>query len=1077
MQSNIEFFKELPFNDCFQENFTYQTNTRMHSNGRHPNYPHVYSKFLFQELPFKGCNDQEIVTNCLSSKEHFFKLLEDNNIKSLFSNIFNYDFNCKYQNKNSFLNTLNSHSSTALKVFHINIRSLNKHKLILKLYFESLKCKFDIIFITETGNASKSEIEHVFQDYEFFIDTPTPGKGSKGGAGILVNKNSFNEIEEIYENKNESLKDNCICTNCKIENKWLKLKCNDASYIVASVYRHPNGNIKHFVDGLQKLFAKVDKKSTLIFGGDMNIDLIKHQNSNVNLYIETLLEHNIIPYINIPTRITSYSATLIDHINVRLPINQINKKISSGNLNDANISDHLPNYVIIDDNIRKTNERPLIRLYNKKNIENFHKNISNEPMLLPFPRSNDPNQLLAEFTYNLNKILNKYFPLIRISRKKYKDKVHITNEIKEMIKERNKLYDIFIIDRLEHNKVKWLEKRNKTNQAIRNAEINHYKDEIKQHGDNCQAMWKTLSHIISRNKKKSPSINSLKVGQRNLTNQLDILEGLNSFFCNVGETLANQFGEFNEDYKLFFNQPANRTIYLYKIIESELASFIKKLDSKKSSGHDGFTAKFLKISSLIVNEPLSYIFNLSINTGSYPDELKIAKCIPIFKKGKRNDPSNYRPISILSIINKLFEKLIYKRLYKYLTKFNILYDYQYGFRQKHSTTQALIEITDYLKTTIDKKKYICGIFLDLTKAFDTVNHAILLDKLHNYGIRGKAHKLLKSYLTNRYQYVALGNLQSNKQPINCGVPQGSVLGPLLFLLYINDIVNCCNLGKIRIFADDTSDFVDGENINEVISKAEISMNNLSKWFKANRLTLSTEKSSFIIFRSQKSKLNPIPSEIKFGQNSISRGTSVKYLGVTIDEHLTWNEHVETVSNNLKKCFSTFYGVRDYISKDQIKNIYYSLIYSKITYALPIYGLTSKENLLTLQRMQNKLLKVLMKKNYRYPTNQLHNELEILKVEDLVDQEILTFVSNFKNSKLPKIFDSYFEFRGIRQQIRTRNIENKLIVPNTNTNYGEQTVKVRGAKLWNQLPNTLTDLINPKRFRKIWKNCNIPYPTT
>ena len=1073
--NTTDFFEELPFHNTAQEYITNNQNTQMHSNGHHPNYPHVHILDTYDELPFQGCNDQEIILNCLSSKARFLELLENNGLKNIFSNVFNYNdnLNCKYHNEISFQKVLKSHSPNALKVYHINIRSLNKHKIILKSYLESLKCKFDIIFLTETGNATKHEIEHFFQDYEFLIDTPKPGKSNKGGAGILIRRNTFNEIEEIFENKNENLKDSCSCTQCKIENKWLKLKNNNTSYIVASVYRHPNGNTKHFVEGLGKHLSKMDKNSTCIIGGDLNIDLIKYKNSSVSLYIETLLEYNLIPCINIPTRITDRSATVIDHINVRLPTNQINKKISSGNL-ITDISDHLPNFLIIDTDISKTNDRPLIRLYNKKNIENFQKNISNEPMLLPYPRSNDPDQLLAEFTANLNKILNKYFPLIRISRKKFKDKVHITNEIKEMIKERNNLYDIFIIDRSDHNKNKWLEKRNKTNQAIKNAEIKYYKDEIKQHGDNSQAMWKTLSHILCKNKKKSTGINSLVVGDRNLSNQSDILEGLNSFFCNVGETLANKFDNTNEDYKSFFNQPANRSIYLHKILQAELANQIKTLNSKKSSGHDGFTAKFLKISSSIVLEPLCYIFNLSMNTGSYPDELKIAKCIPIFKKGRKTDPSNYRPISILSIINKLYEKLLYKRLYKYFTKFNILYDYQYGFRQKHSTTQALIEITDYLKNAIDKKKYICGIFLDLTKAFDTVNHTILLDKLHNYGIRGRAHKLLKSYLTNRNQYVAIGNIQSSKQAIKCGVPQGSVLGPLLFLVYINDIVNSCNLGKIRIFADDTSNFVEGDNINEVIANAETSMNNLSKWFKANRLTLSSDKSSFMIFRSKKSKLNPLPSKINFGPNSMNRQESVKYLGVTIDEHLTFNEHIENVSNNLKKCFSTFYGVRDFINKDQIKTIYYSLIYSKIIYALPIYGLTSKENILTIQRMQNKLLKVLMKKNYRYSTNQLHNELEILKVEDLIDQEILTFVSNYKNCKLPNVFNNYFEFRGTRQIIRTRNIENSIIVPITNTNYGEQTVKVKGSKLWNQLPSTLTNIINPKKFRKIWKNSKLPY---
>ena len=637
------------------------------------------------------------------------------------------------------------------------------------------------------------------------------------------------------------------------------------------------------------------------------------------------------------------------------------------------------------------------------------------------------------------------------------------------------LYEIYINDRNDTNKENWRLIRNKTNQAIRNAEIEYYKLLINEHGKGCNAMWKTLKHIIGNKKKSITPINSLTINNKKLDNNFDIAEGLNNFFCSIGEDLAKQHESANNsEFMKYLNTPVNQSMYMYSISTKEISNQIKFLDSKKSAGHDGITAKFLKLSHSCVIAPLADIFNASIKTGIYPDELKIAKCIPLYKKGKKDDPSNYRPISILCSINKIFEKLLYQRLYKYFSKFKILYEYQYGFRKNHSTTQALIEITDYLKTTIDDKKYICGIFLDLTKAFDTVDHEILLKKLHNYGVRGVANRLIKSYLTNRYQYVTINNVQSSKKAINCGVPQGSVLGPLLFLIYINDLARSSPIGKIRIFADDTSGFVDSPNIDEVISNSEILMNNLNNWFKANKLTLSANKSCFILFRPKQTKLNQIPSIINFGENHIKRANSVKYLGITLEEHLNWREHIENVCNSLKKCFNIFYGIRDYLNTDQSRAIYYSLVYSKITYALAVYGLTSKENLLSIQRIQNKLLKVLTKKPYLYPTNILHNDLKILKVEDLVDQEILTFVFNFKNKKLPEIFNNYFKYRTEQQQIVTRNIENHIVTPITRTNYGERTVRVKGCLLWNQLPSNLHTLSNTKNFRAKWKLTKLPY---
>ena len=415
-QSNKNWI-ELPFNTCSTKEIKLLTAQINHNRILNRNYPHIEIRKLLNELPFQGCTDYEILVNCLSSNNKFLEQLENNNLsKNIIRQIptLQENFSCKYQNEQSFQNVLKKHKPKSLKTFHQNIRSLNKNKLILKTYLDSLNCNFDLIFLTETGHAQPSEIEEIFQNYKFYIDAPLIGKGSKGGAGILVNTNSFDNIEEILENDNMK---HCNCTNCKIENKWLKLKSKNNTYIAGSIYRHPNGNTSHFIDSLEIQLNKIDKKSTCIIAGDINIDLIKQQNKNVNLYIETLLEHNFQPVICIPTRITDNSATIIDHINVRIPKHQIHNKISSGNL-ISDISDHLPNFFIIDLESITTKERPLIRLYNEKNIKNFKRNIQYEPPLIPHPRSNNPNIILAEFTHNLNKLLNKYLPLIRISCKK-----------------------------------------------------------------------------------------------------------------------------------------------------------------------------------------------------------------------------------------------------------------------------------------------------------------------------------------------------------------------------------------------------------------------------------------------------------------------------------------------------------------------------------------------------------------------------------------------------------------------------------------------------------------------------------
>ena len=225
--------------------------------------------------------------------------------------------------------------------------------------------------------------------------------------------------------------------------------------------------------------------------------------------------------------------------------------------------------------------------------------------------------------------------------------------------------------------------------------------------------------------------------------------------------------------------------------------------------------------------------------------------LPIYKQGSKSSVSNYRPISVLSCINKIFEKLLAKRIYSFLEKQHILYEFQYGFRTGHSTTHALIEISDKIKLAINDNELMCGLFLDLSKAFDTVNHNILISKLNHYGIRGPTLNLLKSYLTNRKQYVKIGKQKSELRNINCGVPQGSVLGPLLFILYINDLHKACTTGNICIFTDDTTVFFQCKTKNNITSKGTQIMTQLDIWFKSNRLTLNSEKSNFVVFRFRK----------------------------------------------------------------------------------------------------------------------------------------------------------------------------------------------------------------------------------
>ena len=243
--------------------------------------------------------------------------------------------------------------------------------------------------------------------------------------------------------------------------------------------------------------------------------------------------------------------------------------------------------------------------------------------------------------------------------------------------------------------------------------------------------------------------------------------------------------------------------------------------------------------------------------------------------------------------------------------------------------------------------------------------------MHNYGIRGNVHNLFKSYLSNRQQYVKVNNANSDMKPVKCGVPQGSVLGPLFFIIYINDLANSCTDGQFRIFADDTGIFCQSFCLKLLIGKAEKIIKNVNEWFIANKLTLNIDKTSFIIFRSKRNMINNLPDTIGYEIIKIQRETQIKYLGLTLEEHLSWDQHTNAICNKLKGFFPLFYNIREYLDIDNIRNIYYTMIYSRIKYGSIITGLTTNENINKIQTLQNILLKVFYYKNYLYSTNKLH----------------------------------------------------------------------------------------------------------
>ena len=401
------------------------------------------------------------------------------------------------------------------------------------------------------------------------------------------------------------------------------------------------------------------------------------------------------------------------------------------------------------------------------------------------------------------------------------------------------------------------------------------------------------------------------------------------------------------------------------------------------------------------------MFNQCLLEGEFPKCLKIAEVIPIFKKGSATNVSNYRPISLLSQFDKIFEKIIYNRIIDFIEKYNLLSDHQFGFRQNSSTIHAVTYIYDNLIKNIDKGLYSCCIFLDLSKAFDTVDHHILLCKLKNYfGIQGKSLNLIKSYLTNRRQYTKISNNFSDELEINCGVPQGSCLGPLLFLLYINDLPLASQMNT-TLYADDTYLMMSDLNLTSLQNRINIELKNIDFWLRKNKLSLNFSKSTFLLIHKQPSRTIKSTFEIKINDIMLTRSPIVKYLGLFIDQNLNWIPHVKSLSFHLARYTGLFYKLKLYTNMDTMKLLYHSLINSKLQYGIIVWGATFKTYLSEVNVRINRVIRALSSSNLYTPMSSLYKKLNLLKLEDLYKVELGKFMYLYYNKKTPKIFNSFF----------------------------------------------------------------------
>ena len=680
---------------------------------------------------------------------------------------------------------------------------------------------------------------------------------------------------------------------------------------------------------------------------------------------------------------------------------QINYK--SGIIINDN-SDHLPCYLTLPD---ETDHDPKANLVLKHKLNSKNKSailhyLSSVPWY-SLLENKSVNDSFDYFHQQLTSIIERNAPLQRIKTKPKRTSLPwLSNAIKRSISTCKKLYQTSILaGATKQDEERYRNYHRTLNRTKRIAKCTYFKTKYYDLKHNGAKLWRLISNTINKTNNKKQIIEKLQVDSIEITRSDEIARAMGNYYSTIGLKLYNKVPDSTKPIESYINKinQNEKSLYLTPTTTAEIEKLIMKLKNKPSSGHDQISNVMLKWLCPVVSGPLSIIFNKSLTEGVFPDIMKFSDIIPLYKNKERHYCNNYRPISLLLTISKILENIIYARVYSFMQSTKQITDNQFGFRENHSCSDAIIDLCTEIIKNNERGLYTAGIFLDLSKAFDTLSHKILLEKLERYGIRGITLNWFQSYLTGRKfrSKVAVSSgsthCYSDYYDVTIGTPQGSCLGPLLFLIYINDLNLNLEYCRILLFADDTTIFCGHRNKNYLNWCLSEDLKTINDWFLANKLTLNLDKSHLLQFGK-----NTITIDLNLNNVPITESDNVKFLGVHLDKDLKWTHHVNCLVNKLKRNLHLLCMSKKLLDTKSLKLVYHAHFESHLLYGLPIWGsMCSKEQLNCIKSVQRKALKFLRPSDSFLGTCET---LKILPIESLIELELLKIGYKLHKGLLP-----------------------------------------------------------------------------
>ena len=923
------------------------------------------------------------------------------------------------------------------KAAHINIHSL--YPKIDEVQFLLCNSNLDILCLSETWLDQSLAQELHINGYSLI----RKDRNRHGGGVAIYIKNGLDYCHRPELNSEI------------VESVWIEIKvAKGHPLLVCCMYRPPSATSEYFNEVLDEIERATSEDKEIMLLGDLNYNYKIDENLSNNPihYIENLFL--LSQMIDKPTRVTTSSSTLIDVILSSVP----NKHLISDTAK-ISLSDHYLIYTCVDISIENKGHKTIqFRDYKKFDINSFKEELKTSAILVSLPISNDVNHEWTRWKTEFLRICDKHAP-IKVSRVRSRHNPWMTHDIIKLIYKRDYIHEKAVQGSDQQLFNTYREIRNLVNTKIEEAKREYFNKVASDYKKDPKKTWKEINKVASGNKHDSEIPSSMDCNE------------LNEYFVSIGKKVAETLPTKNE---LPWLNPECMYRFLFKSVASaDVLKHLLSLGEESNLDILGIDSKLLYIGATILEPYLTNLINMSIATSYIPDDWKIARVTPIYKgKGCIKNKTNYRPISVICHIAKVIEREVQIQFIEYLTSHELISPDQFAFLKFHSTQTCLHRIIDDWYEAINEQELIGVTFLDIQKCFDTIDHTILFKKLHRYGVCDKELEWFKNYLSHRKQAVYCNNNLSSFLPVDVGVPQGSILGPILFLVFINDLSQHVKLGSCNMYADDVSLYVTGKTTKEVKEGLQGIINDVYKWYIANKLSINIAKSNTMLVGTKQnvSKSQEVLNAC-INDEQLEQVSSARYLGIHIDDTLSWNSQVQSICKSVSFKLSKLKRLNKFVSSDLLNTIYLTSIQPTLDYGCTVWGTCSQAN--------KDMIMWLRKRAARIVTNRFDyiNDRGMLILKDLgwqtLDERRDYFLANlmFKciHGMAPHWLTNQILMACESHDRTTRAaISMDVIVPQPRLEVFRNSFQYSGAKVWNNLPDHIKETSTLGSFKYLYK---------